>query len=118
MKKLIIVHIAAFAGMLVLMFVLYIRVDLTHNASKRAPAPLEVSLDILGLVFLITALLLWLWAWCVLIRHWNVQTTERNLIGLAALLIGNILGAYFVLYVYNSDVLRHRVGLSDRRHPE
>ncbi|PYL63715.1 MAG: hypothetical protein DMF25_09640 [Verrucomicrobia bacterium] len=110
MKKVVFVHIAAFVGMLILMFALYIRVDLSHNTWKRAPIALEVILDMFGFLFLITALLLWLWAWCVLIKHWNTQTTERNLIGLAALLIGNILGAYFVLYVHNRDVLRHRVG--------
>ncbi|SRR6266404_6051033 len=110
MKKVVFVHIAAFVGVLILMFVLYVLVDLTDNTSKRAPIALEVILDLFGFLFFITALLLWLWAWCVLIRQWNTQTIERNLIGLAALLIGNIVGAYFVLYVHNRDVLGHRVG--------
>src|SRR2546429_9594208 len=106
MKKLVIVHIAAFVGIFILMFFLYIRIDLSHNVPTRAPIPLEAALDTFGVIFLITALLLWLWAWCVLIKHWSTQTTERNLIGLAALIIGNIFGAYFVLYLHNRDVLR------------
>jgi len=108
MKKLILLHISAFIGIFVLMITLYI-IDLTIGISIRAPMPIEIGLDVMRVVFLTTAMLLWFWAWYILVKQWNAQSTEQNLIGLAALLIGNIFGAYFVLYVYKRDCKNREV---------
>ena len=99
MKKLIIIHIASFIGIFLFMLGLYFFTP-GNAVSNHVPVPIEVSLDIVGIVFLITAMLIWLLAWWVLVKQWNAQTIEQNLVAIAALIIGNIFGAYFVLYVH------------------
>jgi formate hydrogenlyase subunit 3/multisubunit Na+/H+ antiporter MnhD subunit len=103
-KKLIALHIGSFVGVFILMLVLYIIVDLI-KVTPEAPFLIKVCLDILGVIFLTTAFLLWLWAWFVLIKQWKTQAIEKNLLAVAALLIGNIFGAYFVLYVHQRDAI-------------
>jgi hypothetical protein len=97
MKKLLIVHLTAFIGILMLLFALYIA-DLSRGTTQRAPAAAQVTLNIFGATFLATAVAIWLYAWYVVIKAWKRQAIERNLAALALLLIGNVFGGYYILY--------------------
>ena len=107
MKKIVILNVLTFALVFLILAGLYIA-DLVRGVSCRAPMPIEVLLNILGVVFLITAILVWLFAWGVLIRRWSSQSFWVNMLTFAVLCFGNVLGAYLVLYVFNRDAERDK----------
>lgn len=107
MKKIVIINVLTFVLMFFTLAGLYIS-DLVRGVSCRAPVPIEVLLNVLGVVFLITAILVWFFAWGVLIRRWSSQSFWVNMLTFAVLCFGNVLGAYLILYVFNRDADRDK----------
>ena len=97
MKKVVIVHFISFCGILVLLFMLHLR-DVFNGFSQRAPFLVELALSSCGFVFLITAGVIWVRAWYKIVKNWSNRSLEQNLLMCVFMVLGNILGGYFVLY--------------------
>ena len=99
MKKILIIHIGSFIGTFFALFVLF-TLEFIGKIPKKDPLFIEIGMTVLGFVFLISVAAMWIYAVKLVLHYWNEKTSIENLIFIASLLIGNILGAYLIFYAY------------------
>jgi len=63
-----------------------------------------LAATVVGIAFLLATFLLWGLSCIIVVRQWNSGDIMRNWVSLAALLFGNIFGAYLVLFWYSREM--------------
>ncbi|MEI7913037.1 MAG: hypothetical protein WCK77_25745 [Verrucomicrobiota bacterium] len=107
-KRLLVSQILGFSVIFILLIVLNI-LDVLRIGETPLRHGIVLAATAVGIAFLLATLLLWGLSCIIVAKQWNSSDPAKNWVSVAALLFGNILGAYLVLFWYSREIRAHLI---------